>query len=320
MDHFPPVAAPFHPLEVPYLGGVYDLNGFHNFDVRQRQDLGALQRLGSTDTENEEQNSTAGFLQAWFFFGLLDDVLQLPPENPLRPEDFIRTVDDGNRVRKVMTTQRLREYLSIWKTEIDAAKTDETGERLRLRNERAIQTLKQAFEIWEEFENFTAIVGPVVELSIQLLATSLEHALNCISDVGVEDLPWRTRGNLYLETQMVMFGWCPSLVQQLRYPTQLAFLYYAYLLGPPAVTLHPGCKAHDRGCKQKQIANKICRPAHVRPGCNCATAAPDLEQLDAIVSADDIPILSIDISTPEAALRVTAFDPSKMQYTAFSHM
>lgn len=310
MDHLPPVADPYQPIEVPYLGGVYDFKGFSNFHVRSNHDLLAWQ-------QGDISTLAPSFLQSWFFFGLLDDVLQLPPEQRPGSDEFVRDGEDG---RQIITTRKLREYLHLWKIQIDLAKQDDTGDRLRIRNERAVQTLNEAFQIWQGFDDFPSAVGPEVELSIQILATTLEHALNCVSEVAVEELPWRTKGNAFLESTMIRDGWCPSMIHQLRYPTQLAFLYYAHLLGPPTVSQHPDCEAGGRGCKQKQIDNNTCRPAHVERGCNCEMISPDLKELDRIVALGKIPVLSFDGIAPEPMLKVEAHDPREMQYTAFSHM
>jgi hypothetical protein len=62
---------------------------------------------------------------------LIHEVLQLPEENSFKIEDFVQTSSDGKRL---FTTYNPRDYLHIWKKEIDEARKGASGVRLQKGN------------------------------------------------------------------------------------------------------------------------------------------------------------------------------------------
>lgn len=96
MDHIPSNSNPHNPISVPYLGGSYDnAECFSTFLSRKEIDLEALQ--AGPQVSNLRLDHEAKTLQAWFFFGMLREVLQLE----IVEADFIQ-VKDG---RRWMTTR-----------------------------------------------------------------------------------------------------------------------------------------------------------------------------------------------------------------------
>lgn len=323
MDHIPSIPDPHNPISVPYLGGSYgNAECFATFLSQKKIDLEAIQagpRAGNLQVMHEAKT-----LQAWFFFGMLREVLQLE----IVEADFIQ-VKDG---RKWMSTTNLKGYLHRWKIEHESAKRYPIilGERKR----RAQECILISYGVWKAFKEglFGQIVGKEVELSIQILAAALEHAVLSVSTtcqecgwtafVDIAYSLWRANPRSELLTQrMLKDGWCPSLVEKICNPNPLCVQYLVSLSGPPTIRDHRDCQANDRGCRALTVRNIGYKTLHATEGCSCEFLIPEMAELCRIIEEGGIPVLYFDnvASNEKRKLKVEKHRKG-IEYTSISHV
>ena len=139
MDHFPPVLRPHRPLQVPYLGGEYDNKSFEEYPTRHGYNVQQLQ-AGNVDPETIAATKT--FLQTWFYFGMLHQVLGLKIETA----DFVRTECTGGAY---ITTARLPKYLHIWRESLSMIPDTDS---VAMRNKEITSTWAYSHSIWQGFD------------------------------------------------------------------------------------------------------------------------------------------------------------------------
>ena len=321
MDHFPPLLNPYDPVLVPYLGGSYDNGDFIGFADRARINIEILQT--STTTSEVARQKAASFLQAWLFFGLIQQALQLN----LVTSDFLIKVPDSNAR---VTTEKLKSYLHRWKVDHDEAKKD--SQKLEERKTKTIEVLNYAHDVWRGFEDFAGIVGAEVELSIQLLGNALQHAVTSVSAsykdcryelwVDATDLPWDLHAeNAFLAQRMRDQGWCPSIIGSPNSYLNISLKYYLTLYGPPRIKNHAetGCEATDQSCRATSIKLAGYKTQHVKSDCTCEFLMPDMTETCRIINAGEIPILFLSEVDGGKRLEVIQHRP-ELQYTALSHV
>jgi hypothetical protein len=329
MQHFPRIAEPFNPIRVPYGGGSYRGGNFATY-LQDRDPPLDLIKLHVHEFGHHSQASVAQALQAWLYFGLLSEAMQLD----VAEEDFIEVSWDDNTERRFITTEKLRDYIHRWRAEHDNSRTNpnELAERKR----RTVEALSASHNAWAGFQNFIAIVGPEVELSIQLLACAIEHAVTSVYGdsneetwIRVNQAPWRRTRSPFIEERMRKMGWCPSVIRQLGNPSKLSLQTFVSLLKPsfhtdPAV--HEGCNYGDTACQWKNIDEETYATKHVE-GCGCSDLDPnaflhvDKDSLRKILEEGGIPIVYLDTSDGDSQtqLKVVKYR-HELQYTAISHV
>ena len=124
MEHLPHVENPAYAIPtIPYLGHTvaYDRRGFHEFPERQGwtvhnstdlRDLGRNIQEGPRNTNPALQTpeNLAAFVQAWLFFGVLDETFNVILDLNVPLEDF-RDARDG---QLFLTTRKLRRHIEDW--------------------------------------------------------------------------------------------------------------------------------------------------------------------------------------------------------------
>ena len=315
MDHFPPVSDPHELLQVPYLGGEYDGKAFDSFPRRQGWDV---QRLQAGNIETNMLDSARTFLQTWFYFGMLHEVLGLE----IKTADFIRVDAAG---AAYITTIKLRSYLHAWR---DSLSPSSDADGISRRNRRITDCWAYSYHVWQEFDKSARefLIPPEIELSIQILAATLEHAVLSVynllsaSHIPVALAPWRLTRSDFLTQRMLDDGWCPSTLQQIWFPTHLTLQYYAHLLGPPRFyRRHEHCAAGDIACKSRNLNEEMYETKHLCPSFDCRVVEVDATDLQNIVKSGGIALVRVAGSAPNITLQVVPFRQG-MQYTAISHV
>ena len=331
MEHFPRIADPVDPIKVPYKGGTYRGGNFATYPEDQDPAYD-LTRLQQGDFGGHDQEAVAQMLQAWLYFGLLKEALQLE----IVEADFITKVPDAEG-RKYITTERLREYLHRWRTAHENAKND--PEVLDRRRSQTIAALRSSRTAWSSLTNFSAIVGPEVELSIQLLAYAIEHAVLSVTATKASqtfdqwilnhEVPWRLVQSPFIENRMKKLGWCPSVIAQLGRPTKLALQTFVSLLKPSFKcheNTHLGCNFSMVGCQGSNVDKATYETKHLED-CEClekgstAFLKVDAAELRQILKEGGIPLVYLDESTDAAAPKLKLIrHRHELQYTAISHV
>ncbi len=323
MDHIPSIPDPHNPISVPYLGGSYgNAECFSTYLSQEKIDLEALQAGPRAD--NLQVDHEAKTLQAWFFFGMLREVLQLE----IVEAEFIQ-VKDG---RRWMSTRNLKGYLNRWKAEHESAKRYPII--LEERKRRAQECIAISYGVWKNFKEglFGQIVGQEVELSIQILAAALEHAVLSVSAtcqecewIGWIDNAyslWRNNPRSdFLTQRMLKDGWCPSLVERVCNPNHLCVQYIVSLSGPPTRRDHRHCQANDKGCRALTVRNDGYRTLHATEECSCEFLIPEMADLCRIIEEGGIPVLYLDnvAGNEKRKLKVEKYRKG-IEYTAISHV
>ena len=312
MDHYAPISNPHRPVRVPYLGGQYDDLDFAGYPSRHNWDI---DRLREGDFQGASRRDAAQFLQTWLYFGLLHEVLDMP----IAAADFFRP--DGPQ-EYVITTAKLADYLRSWKLRSEQLSP---GAR-EVHNDRVVEGFNSSYYVWRGFVDRERDHGnpnpipPEIELSIQILATTLEHCANVAFDVPVAALPWRLARNPWLTRRMIGDGWCPTVIEQIWNPTHLAIQYYASILGPPARRLdHSTCEAGNRGCNARTVIDAVYVTEHKTVLCKCGFFGPNPEDLSRIVAASEIPLVSITWGASGPSLELVPFQHG-LKYTVISHV
>ena len=321
MDHIPSIPEPHNPISVPYLGGSYgNTECFSTYLSQKKIELGALQ--AGPRANNLQADHEAKTLQAWFFFGMLREVLQLE----IVEADFIQ-VKDG---RRWMSTRNLKGYLDRWKAEHESAKRYPII--LEERKRRAQDCIVISYDVWKSFKEglFGQIVGQEVELSIQILAAALEHAVLSVSCGGVGWIGWidnsyslwrsNPRSDLLIQ-RMLKDGWCPSLVERIGNPNHLCVQYLVSTSGPPTRRDHSGCQANSRKCRALTVRNDGYRTLHAIEECSCEFLIPEMADLCRIIEEGGIPVLYLDnaAGNEKSMLKVEKHRKG-IEYTAISHV
>ncbi len=315
MDHFPPVAKPHRPLQVPYVGGEYDNQSFSGYSARQGWNV---QRLQAANVETKAIDRARTFLQTWFYFGLLHEVLGLD----IRTADFVRVDSAGIAY---ITTAKLRSYLQMWRESLSRLPDADSVAR---RNKQIVDCWAYSYYIWQGFDKSARdlLIPEEIQLSIQILAATLEHAVLSVYNlfsayhIPVAEAPWRLTSNDFLTQRMLEDGWCPITVEQIWYPTHLCLQYYASILGPPtAYKQHEHCAAGDVSCKARNLNEGTYRTKHECSSSDCRFVEVNATDLQKIVTSGSVALVQVDASAPTISLKVVPFRPG-MQYTAISHV
>ena len=318
MEHLPAVLNPNEPVNVPWHGGSFDNGDFEGFASRRRIDLASLQQGQLGDLPKQE---AAAFLQAWLYFGLLQQTLQLP----VLTDDYVNTTVSGG---KLITTGRLREHLRRWKTIYEAE--GEKPEQLEMRRLRIVETLDLSYGVWYGFEPgiFADIAGIEVELSIRLLAAAIEHAVLSVSRyskeitwepwIQVYETPWRRNLNCnFLRERLKRHGWCPSMFSDTKF--RLPMQYFVSLFGPPKRMFHKECTETDKACREVKVVLSEYKTQHVNDDCSCRFLNPPMETVNGIIDDGGIPILYLAQGSDGTEIKVVRQRP-ELVFTAISHV
>jgi hypothetical protein len=194
MDHLQSPKGPsYPPLEVPYLGFSYSedscvhapsglctecdragLQGWDGFPDRMGYNRTRIHNgdLSKDGDEMEQPGNTAGFLQAWLYFGVIAFFF----DNLSVNASFLRKKEDDSTV---IDTSSLPERLLVWRRGVNAMSAE--GRRAALT--RLDHVLGQLDLLCVTYlaadgivEDFTCPVSPEVALSIQILGETLNHA------------------------------------------------------------------------------------------------------------------------------------------------
>ena len=173
------------------------------------------------------------------------------------------------------------------------------------------------------------MVGKEVQVALQILAHTLEHAVNFVSAhcleckheewVDVEELPWRLRPhNGFLDSRMRVDEWCLDTTRTVCAPYSITLAYYVSLYRPPRVKSHENCKDGVE-CKSPSIRAEDYRTKHVVDKCSSAFLTPNMKALERIIEAGGIPVLYLEEAEECKKLKVERHRIG-IEYTALSHV
>ncbi|KAK8139133.1 hypothetical protein PG984_002513 [Apiospora sp. TS-2023a] len=309
MDHLTRSAAySALPPRVPFLDGCrFDGRDFASFPARAGFNK---HRLLRGDFTEHDPRSTACFLQAWLFFGLISTAFS--PD--FDQADYI--YDDGQHGPSIVTKSlpgRLRDCVA---------------EISRGQKRKEMQHCLEEISYFQiHLSNGTLAptqcpLPPEVSLSIMSLFsafnTTMFHALG--SDPTRMSM-WRIGVSSLLHSKMESEGWCPNELWRLTEHQSTPLLYFASTIQRPTQHMHNHSGCSSDKCMAYQVRWQTYRTKHV-VGCDdCVDMAIPVAEAHAILARGKYPLIIIEPSPETEAFTLTLTESRRgLPYVAISHV
>lgn len=297
------------PPLVPFLDNLcrYDEQGFHGFLKRQGwqsqgQDANedTITRIDGASVSLIEKIAV---LQAWLFFGVLDETLRIVGV-AVDLTDFIEL-----RKERSVKMDQLAKYVRSWE-EFEQSRSPEI-QRDHLRKVLSLLQLSgdivdsmisyPRLQYAEDQDSMTALI---VAESIAMLGDSLMNAAKSIWNDHQDDIKdvagSRIRKRLrYCEPATLSLkrlekrGWCKSTRMMMHRLVDCSGLYHAAMLDrPKMITGHPNCTSVE--CDRMNIDKSGYKVRHVCETEACSVVEIDRMQLAKVIDQGDIPCVRLD--------------------------
>ncbi|KAL8701391.1 MAG: hypothetical protein Q9201_004929 [Fulgogasparrea decipioides] len=321
MNHLPwPHNDHLSPPEVPYVCD--DLPDFDNLEFKEYP----FRRGWSTPEVkfnwiHPSQGVTAKRVQNWLYFG----VLQVFLGNRFDKQEYITLSHVSNRwvLNTRLLPQRCSDVVRSINSDSFVSRPGSLGRNaLRARWESAFFEAKLQFQYldgqlnWEADHDLRIVVSPV-----PILLQSLERVAEEVFWLDDES---STIENIVLTPaklslwRMLDLGWCLAQAGHI-FQFYTPFLNH-YLSGLPRQHLN----SHDNGCSwERCVGNNVdessYKTQHVQDSCSCLFLGPEYQQLTELVRSDRIPLVEIEITDGQPALRMVAAE-LHTEYVSLSHV
>lgn len=251
------------------------------------------EQLSTGTFSQDDSHLAAAVVQNWLFFGLLEEVFQVPvPE-----DDFTCASETG---RRSLTTRVLHKYGGEWQERcqnMSEAEKSEARERLR-------EVFHGCFRFFRLFlqgarnqypENFDQYLNPLA-----VLVETLRHWTVSVIGLGGEPDPLPSTLCPEATTTLVNRGWCPFVIGKMLFPHHSPSLFtYATFFAKCPSTLgqdHTNCTRN--GCTVTNVDVSTYKARHnsryckEQEGIPCTTLIPDLPTVKQLLQDGQIPVLS----------------------------
>jgi hypothetical protein len=337
MDHIPKPRDPARQLiQVPYLAtgnNKYDDLGFSGFPERKGFDV---ERLRRAEFQQDQWDDVLLFLQEWFFFGMLREVLG-GSGLVVDIEDFVRQADG----QRFITTQLLPYYLRLWASHENSLEADAKEESLNRTDRRfakihrCINSITYAWGCLEAeqtpSEDQPSQVVPKIPLvaremllSIIILGESLSYGRYLCYGVEIPR-PFIWTRCWFLDEWMLDAGWCRyeiTRIEDKHIHINMCSYYFSLLDRTSLDKNHHSCSWEY--CLADQVDVETYRTRHVYSDCACGDAVEDevIQQVRRIILEQKTPGLTIaecgkEISSGE--IKIHQVGPTT-RYAAISHV
>lgn len=297
-----------------------------------------------TEARELEPSAAGAFLQTWFFFGLLSEVLCLNRNQRgiflIDPEDAKRNIDalyqififevDGAKFIRAAQVMMLRPLVEQRMREV-APTTDLILERLKVLDECLEIAYKFIFDSVLQFNKLDynvqyslAALGELIKQSYEVSQQEQEFSYRFRHCRG---LPWKLyalRKNTRLESQMLDHGWCPSEIEKFRTDgtSRYTIQFLSRLKKPTPWKNHAKCKQHS--CAAFQIKMGVYQPQHTKANCRCNLVRVNLAEVMRILKdTQTYPVLTGNFiwnaASGEEQVEVEPYGQN-LPYVAISHV
>ncbi|CAF9932896.1 MAG: hypothetical protein HETSPECPRED_008475 [Heterodermia speciosa] len=298
MEHLPlPHNSPFPPIRVPYIGSpLFDSESWQDFPQRHGWQVIPLQgdTLFLLHGERRPIEETAGLLQSWLFFGLLQSTLgDLYDAN-----DFVSEREEGI---KVLSTERLESRLHQW-TIRNALEPDLTALRQQLDKHYKIMVAHRTISVRMHLCGLD-LGNASIMLSIALLGERLQAALmdiysHCKLETPVSQV-WRLFGADHPDIGkpvldlMQARGWCLYDLNRLKTQAGLVSIlcYYSNIPPPRSSRDHSNCTGER--CLAMTTVPDTYKLSHSHEGCDCPLLFADENEVIRTLLDGSIPLVRI---------------------------
>lgn len=241
LDHLPVITNPSRsPLEIEYFDDLappttlYDNQGFTNFPERAGWDKALLLDWTQEASRQWTSRAVAAFLQQWLFFGLLSASMGHMHPMPDLVADFTRK--SASLDRKVITTNQLERYLTLWRDGLETEQLQTDSETMRrldaILDESQRHVARYMCRGGPEVANHPMRQHPDVSLSIMALGETITRAKLRIWPRS-RAFGWQRSEIVF--SRMTEAGWCPSDISMMEKLMKANGMYFASLLRPRMV-------------------------------------------------------------------------------------
>lgn len=325
MDHLPPVLN-----SKPYqVRCICDFNDSPPYVLGYSEDKGWMVQAGQSIIRIDGRISTseeiAAFIQKWLYFGLLSDALALAGIS-VNLSDFHERIQlpSGESLR-IVTTSKLRQYLSRW----EDRERNSNEYRRQERQAALVRLLKplEHFVYRQDYSRQSIVIDNNVMLSMVILGETLKNAATYIWRLPLESYPLRGVGFIQkcnpLTDQLLQSGRCLSESLMLYERLDNTGIYVASLIPTPhnsRIPNHNNCASTF--CSAFQLDEATYETAHAT-GCPSAKSCPFIsvnsDDLRNILRDGHIPLIQILGDDNHIRLKVVS-SSAKAPYIAFSHV
>ncbi|KAI4231292.1 MAG: hypothetical protein L6R40_007777 [Gallowayella cf. fulva] len=326
MDHIPqPHDCSFTPLRIPCLASdLYDEGSWRTYPHRHGWQVDYVRGITTILLAGEKRptSENAAFLQSWFYFGLLKEVLG----DLFVASQFVTEGQDGKRR---ISTKKLETVLGTWTSsyvaKFDAANVQEHlskvyGLLIEHRSE-ALTLHNCSFDLGHPYLMLSFAV-----LSERLAAAVIDIYAHFRLETPVEQT-WRLRTEDFSDIGQPILGlmqergWCPYDLKRLS--TQIkevsTLYYYSNLKAPRSAKDHSGCS--DKQCLAMTTNPSTYKLSHRSDGCHCPLLYADQERMAAILGQGSIPLIAIELDSVSQAPKITVLEITQAQgFVAISHV
>jgi len=270
----------------------------------------------------------ASFLQAWLYYGLLESVVgkKINMSYMMRPgddnEELLYSRNLHFCLRQVVHTWRLAD--NITKREMNAHITGE----LRL-----VQTWTSRLAAWsqesirsrrdDQYPGFVDLISQILPAIIRLAEAVMETRIWAFKGFAIENISgWQVPNSVLVtrRQRMCEAQWCDFQIQLLQETTNESTMeWYINQDIKQDPTGHDACS--PRQCLRNNVPPGTNPQRHRVSGCQCSPLMPDLIELQRILLAGDIPLVSVKTEEARPELMVHSFSKTDPQdYIAISHV
>ena len=271
---------------------------------------------------------TASFLQAWLYYGLLESVLgkKIKISYMMRPNE-----NDEELLYSRNLHFSLRQIVHKWRLADEATKRDMNShitKELRL-----VQTWVSRLAAWSQesirtrrdiqYPGFVDLVAQVLPAIVRLAESIIETAIYAFKGVVVENISgWQIPDSVAVARRRKMreAQWCDFQIRLLEETTNESTMEWCInqdIKQDP--TGHDECTPLQ--CIRNNVPSETNPQRHRDPECQCSALMPDLLELERILLAGGIPLVSVASWDAKMELVVHAFSQADPHdYTAISHV
>lgn len=255
------------------------------------------------------------FMQAWLFFGLLNEVL-----GDLYCEEDFLVKDPAERDRFILCTKKLRPLLKAT-CRLRFGKTSQATRR-QFEHLRKCLTLvvTVSFAFHSEFDwRLMCSIAAVHEATVY----TLNHIAQRLGWANIPNLPWAKKFfGVAISTRMLEAGWCPSDIERAKdkFISTQSLYFLSRMRKNEIPRNHLTCTMSL--CSSFQLDSATYQTKHRQPYCRCPDATPVINDVVALLRSQKLPLLRIrrtDEDLESLIVEVVAYTP-ETPYVAISHV
>ena len=326
MDHVElPVDCDHVDITVPYLVTPeveYDGEGLSTFPARKGLVMTNSGKLTLASLQRNPARYAVGFVQAWLYFGLLNEILY----SSYHEEDWIvdGRISSGRlpavvsarhkRILEMGVTLNAGEFSPVYGIHY-VSPTD--GEQNRVYG-----LIREALHFCDQLDEPWDVLGWCETLlAVRILIGRLSMLANITPSIVGAKLQNTPSIALLWEHMVQRRSWCPHQVQHILTRVSHEVLYYLANLGrrERLGIDHKQCQHHDR-CVANNIKDDSYSATHTTVDCDCASIEAPATKMHSILREGGIPVVKYqEDSNGDPYLDYVEATPGA-KYTAISHL